>query len=333
QDAVTLSITDNSDGNNDPTDAGSTDLKARVGDAIIALGAGFDANEDVTLQLGTQSSTTPTTGAGSFVSVFVISPQNEGLKTLTATGSTSGKSKSTAFTILPDLGEPSFTITDNSDRNGDNTDAESIDKTASLGDTVTIAGSGYGISEQLRIEFGEQIITANTSATATFETTFIAADQADGLIEVNVIGQTSTKKVSDTFTLKPLVGQPTLVITDNSDGNEDATDLDSSDKEAKIGDIITLRGTNFGPNEEIGIDFGNQSIFANASGEGEFVATFVILKQIGGTKSVLVKGKTSQKSKFDKFTIKPQITAFSPTIGDIGQQVTLQGDGYSANSQ
>ena len=72
----------------------------------------------------------------------------------------------------------------------------------------------------------------------------------------------STKKVSDTFTLKPIVGQPTLVITDNSDGNEDATDLGSSDKEAKIGDIVTLRGTNFGPNEEIGIDFGNQSIFA-----------------------------------------------------------------------
>ncbi|MEC9256960.1 MAG: hypothetical protein VX541_00595, partial [Candidatus Poribacteria bacterium] len=71
----------------------------------------------------------------------------------------------------------------------------------------------------------------------------------------------------------------------------------------------------------------------NASRDGEFIATFVILKQIGGTKSVLVKGKTSQKSKFDKFTIKPQITAFSPTIGDIGQKVTLQGDGYSANSQ
>ena len=332
-DAVTLNITDNSDGNNDPTDAGSTDLKARAGDALIVAGAGFGANESVTLVLGSQSSTTPTTGAGSFVSVFVVSPQNEGLKTLTATGNTSGKNKSTAFTILPDLGEPSFTITDNSDRNGDNTDTESIDKTASIGDTITISGSGYGVNEQLRIEFGEQVITAKTSSDATFETTFIAADQADGSIVVKVIGQISTKTVSDAFTLAPLVGQPSLVITDNSDGNDDATDLGSSDKEAKIGDIVTLRGTNFGPNEEIGVDFGNQSIFANASGEGEFVATFVILKQIGGTKSILVKGKTSQKSKTDRFTIKPQITAFSPTIGDIGQKVTLQGDGYSANSQ
>ena len=113
-----------------------------------------------------------------------------------------------------------------------NTDTESIDKTASIGDTVTISGSGYGVNEQLRIEFGEQVITANTSSDATFETTFIAADQADGSIVVKVIGQISTKTVSDTFTLAPLVGQPSLVITDNSDGNDDATDLTSSDKEA-----------------------------------------------------------------------------------------------------
>ena len=63
------------------------------------------------------------------------------------------------------------------------------------GPYVGISGSGYGVNEQLRIEFGEQVITANTSSDATFETTFIAADQADGSIVVKVIGQISTKTV------------------------------------------------------------------------------------------------------------------------------------------
>ena len=58
----------------------------------------------------------------------------------------------------------------------------------------------------------------------------------------------------------------------------------------------------------------------------------MIDKQVGGTQNIKAVGRTPSKTKIVAFKITPKITTFSPSVADIGQQVALQGNGFTANS-
>ncbi|MDP6597234.1 MAG: hypothetical protein QGI86_15370 [Candidatus Poribacteria bacterium] len=237
-----------------------------------------------------------------------------------------------SFTILPPVGEPTIIISDNSDGNTDATDDGSIDKKARLGSVVTITGTNFGAFEPIEIKFGQQQMSVNSLADGSFNSTFVIAEQPDGDVEVTVTGKISASTKTDAFTIEPAEGQPALEISDNSDGNTDATDEGSIDKKASNGDTLTLRGRNFGAEEEITVTFGTHTVYPLSNADGEFVAAIMIDKQVGGTQNIKAVGRTSSKTKIAAFKITPKITTFSPSVADIGQPVALQGNGFTANS-
>ena len=233
---------------------------------------------------------------------------------------------------MPPVGEPTIIISDNSDGNATATDEGSIDKKARLGNVVTIMGTDFGAFEPIEIKFGQQQISVNSLADGSFSSTFVIAEQPDGDVEVTVTGKLSASTKTDAFTIEPAEGQLALEISDNSDGNTIATDAESVDKKASNGDTLTLYGSNFGVEEEITVTFGTHTVFPLSNADGEFVATIMIDKQVGGTQNIKAVGRTSSKTKIVAFKITPKITTFSPSVADIGQPVALQGNGFTANS-
>ncbi|MDP7281832.1 MAG: IPT/TIG domain-containing protein, partial [Candidatus Poribacteria bacterium] len=134
---------------------------------------------------------------------------------------------------------------------------------------------------------------------------FVIAGQTEGDKQLKATGQVSNSSVTLSFTILPPVGEPTIIISDNSDGNATAADEGSIDKKARLGNVVTITGTNFGAFEPIEIKFGQQQISVNSLADGSFNSTFVIAEQPDGDVEVTVTGKLSASTKTDAFTIEP----------------------------
>ena len=98
-----------------------------------------------------------------------------------------------------------------------------------------------------------------------------------------------------------------LTVADNSDGNTNANDADSKDRRARVGDLVTITGTQFGSSEPVSIVLGTQPFQATTSTDGVFMAQFVIAEQTEGDKQLTATGQVSNSSVTLSFTILPPV--------------------------
>jgi len=145
-----------------------------LGDVIVLYGDGFGASELVQIDLGN----TKTIGEGitdldgNFIITFKIDAQSGGNKTCSATGLTSGEQKSSSFVIKPKI---------------------FISPTSGVVGTTTlieIKGSGYEVSEPVRIDFGRNTKIANPIADeqGSFIANFPVINETIEEVKVRVIG-------------------------------------------------------------------------------------------------------------------------------------------------
>jgi len=164
-----------------PTASGGLD------DLIEIQGEGFGASELVKIDLGkTERIGEGVTDLdGNFTITFKVDAQTGGEKTCTVTGLSSGKQKSTIFTIKGKI---------------------VISPTSGLVGTTTIIevkGSGYKASEPIRVDFGDTTKIANATAdiNGVFTTDFKANINTPGDVRLRVIGLQSWTVNTTNFTV------------------------------------------------------------------------------------------------------------------------------------
>ncbi|MEK7812241.1 MAG: hypothetical protein AAB296_00645, partial [Candidatus Desantisbacteria bacterium] len=269
-----------------------------VGDVVTVKGAGYTAGNEVRIDFGTKATITTTTAGpnGTFSATFIVNFQPYSTKQITAIDNTSGKEAET-FNFYLDARITLITPT-----------------TAFVGDVVTVEGTGFG-SETVQIDFGtkETIATTLTSTNGTFSTTFIVNFQPYSTKQITATGLSSAEVgTTNNFYLDARI----TLITPTT---------------AFVGDILTLQGTGYGYQEEIGIDFGTLQTITTitTSTNGTFSVTFAVNTQAYSTKTITATGAISSEVAITtNFYLDAQIILFTPTEGSVGDVVTVEGTGY-----
>ncbi|MDI6752724.1 MAG: IPT/TIG domain-containing protein, partial [bacterium] len=189
----------------------------------------------------------------------------------------------------------------------------------SVGQEVTIKGTGFGSSQNVRIDFGTHQTITTTSATenGTFSATFIADNQSQGTKTITALGffgqQFDTTCFNLTEGMNPQITQITPI-------------------EGVVGTVVTVQGSGFAGNSQISIDFGtHQTItITTSSANGTFSTTFIANTQGYGTKAVTARDSQGNiANTFFKITSK--IVLVKPASGQVGSVVTIEGVGFGPN--
>ncbi|HSW58071.1 MAG TPA: IPT/TIG domain-containing protein, partial [Dehalococcoidales bacterium] len=105
-----------------------------------------------------------------------------------------------------------------------------------------------------------------------------------------------------------------------------------SPSRARVGDTVTVNGTNFTPSEKVSINLDATEIvpdFTLSSTATTFSRTFTVPPLPSGNQTITVVGSTSGTYNAN-LTVTPRITA-SPTSGIAGTPVTVNGTGFAAS--
>jgi hypothetical protein len=183
------------------------------------------------------------------------------------------------------------------------------------GTTVTITGTGFASSTAIAATFNAAAIAispAITDANGGFVSSFIVPSIATGAYNIQV---TAGSSQTASFTIV----EPTLAI---------------STATGKVGDTITVTGTNFGASKTITLTVDDVAVITTPSSitsaaNGGFTATFNIPTIAGGVHTLAVSDGTASKSA--QFTVTADAD-ISPTSGNVGQAVTVSGDGFIAGA-
>ncbi len=151
--------------------------EAAPGQTVQLYGTGFAPNEPINLGFGESGAETVITdpiladSSGSWSVSFTIPNQPGGLRRFQAKGGTSQQNRYVEFSVIPQITQVIKRITN-----------ESPGSTLSPGDTVEIAGNGFGANEQIQIDLGEArnvLITGEpgTGSLGDFSTAFLVPNQ------------------------------------------------------------------------------------------------------------------------------------------------------------
>ncbi|MEK7812773.1 MAG: hypothetical protein AAB296_03350, partial [Candidatus Desantisbacteria bacterium] len=278
-----------------------------VGTMITIKGNGFKASEMMRISFGTNIDINyfPTAdNKGSFTQSFVIDTQPAGTTTVEASGLFSRLIAYNYFNIIPDI-----TLV--------------MPTTGTVGQAVTVVGTGYKAAETIRITFGNKItmstciasspVSANTPC-GTFSTIFIINTQPAGTTTIMTTGLSSGLKVERIFdiTCDIYYFSPTT---------------------GTVGTPVMVKGTGYGSSESIKINFGNTpSIMTlTTSNQGSWTTVFTINTQVYGIKTATTIGNTSNEMYNKTFFITQRIRSLTPTIGSVGALVEIVSDGYWAS--
>lgn len=182
------------------------------------------------------------------------------------------------------------------------------------GTELRITGDGYASSEDIQVSFGnnENILTGKANGMGAFDMVFTVDHQPAGKRIVKVQGLSSGCSNSASFEISG-------GITSVEPGV------------GPIGTKITVFGAGFGAEEKVKIDIGNISNIADvvSNKQGEFTASFSILSQAFGAKTIMATGLKSHQIGMDRFVVSPLITLISPTEGYVGTKVRIEGNGFA----
>ncbi|MEW6095350.1 MAG: right-handed parallel beta-helix repeat-containing protein [bacterium] len=273
-----------------------TPMSGSVGSKVTISSNGFGAVESVKVLFGiTPTITVVTTNAfGVFTAYFTVDTQPYGNTTISAFGLTSQIVAWNTFLIYQNI----ILVTPTS---------------GTVGSFVSIGGNGFGSSEGIQIDFGSTANITQISSTAkgTFSTIFTVDTQPYGITTIAATGINSNARAYATFKILPKI----LFVVPY---------------EGTVGTMVTIRGSGFGANELICINFGTTPTIQTTStyAEGSFTTTFTIDTQSYGTTTIKVIGVNTQAEIMVYFFILPSIIFVSPCDGTVGSLVTIAGNGF-----
>jgi len=268
-----------------------------VGTIVTVMGNGYGSSEFISVKWsdGRVMATTTTNVDGEFITSFEIQPQQNGTNTITAVGSPSTASAINFFEIITGITLVSPTQ-------------------GTIGNIITVAGTGFNSLETIRIDFGGVLTIAITSSdrNGSFSVTFTTQDQPNGNIRIKATDERGNYAYND-YTPYFVLGA--IVITPTS---------------GTVGSVITLHGTGYAVTQNIEVWFGDKMNYTGTQANlvGTFHMTFTVDTQIYDIKTVKALGRIPRWVEVDiPFMIIPRIYVV-PVSGSVGDIVTVFGTGY-----
>ncbi len=269
-------------------------ITGNVGDQITITGTGFTASNSVTIYLDSVIQLTTTANAyGMFSTSFTIPRGTQGYHTFAAYDVASFLQATTMFTILPKL-----TVSPTS----------GPVKTA-----LTLTGTGYAANSGTTIYFDDASVASTSSdAFGGFTITNFAIPATTSGSHViraqDAVGnfQTATISVTSGITITPATGP--------------------------VGTQVTVTGNGFRASETISLTLDNTAIGSGgitSDSLGRFTAT-VSIPAIGAGERTL-RAADSINNSTASFKVTSSV-ALSPNSGYVGTRITLNGNGFLANS-
>ncbi|MEK7812377.1 MAG: hypothetical protein AAB296_01340, partial [Candidatus Desantisbacteria bacterium] len=259
-----------------------------VGSIVNIKGAGFAANDAVTIDFGNHLSiqTANADGVGYFAAAFTVDVQAVGSTTIKATGVFS-ESAINYFRIEGALYLSPVTGT--------------------VGTRVSMSGNGFGYNKQIQIRFGttDPITTIVSDSKGAFSGGFTVDTQVYGKTRViaidGSIAETEFFMLPDIYYVSPISGT--------------------------VGTPVNIRGTGYGT-EAVTVKLGVSQITAQANAAGYFETVFTMDTQSYGTKTVIATGQSTDAVDSNTFFVKPQIYQITPTHGTVGTIIDARGTGF-----
>lgn len=180
-----------------------------------------------------------------------------------------------------------------------------LPSSGAIGDSVTINGSAFGATQRTSTVTFNGTTASPTSWNATSIVTQVPPSTLTGPVVVTVGGQASS---GITFTVTPKINN-------------------LSPAEGVIGTSITISGTSFGSTQGSSTVTFNGTTAAPTSWSNTSIAVPVPAGAASGLVSVTVNGSASNGV---NFTVAARIDGVTPTSGNIGTPVTINGSGFGA---
>jgi hypothetical protein len=273
-----------------------------VGDTVTVGGTGFKASSSVTIYFDSTNVGTATTDAnGSFSgATFTVPESLRGTHTVKGEDA-EGESPTVNFTITQKV-----TVTPTS---------------GSVGDTVTVNGTGFAASSNITIYFDSiSVGTATTDATGGFpNTTFAIPSTSRGNHTIKAEDAssnyaTATFAVAHKITITPATGAP--------------------------GMTVTVNGSGFGASKPVTIKYNAAAVTTtpatiNTDSTGSFSASFTVPASVAGTYAVEASDGTYSASANFAITINITLSEITSEAspGHVGMPITISGAGFKPNSQ
>ncbi|MEK7813203.1 MAG: hypothetical protein AAB296_05520, partial [Candidatus Desantisbacteria bacterium] len=270
----------------------------QCGTPVVVKGNGYPQSEVIGIDFG-MSLTVATAIAdtsGVFTANFTVSTQTGGTKVITARDG--GVTDTTVFVITERL----YFLSPVS---------------GYVGDEITVCGSGYQAST-VSISFGsaQTITTAPTSADGTFSATFLVSTQP---INIKVITVHGGEQVSTTtFTIKPKI----YLLSPPAGYVGDTVEVFGAGYSQYPGKIYIYFADIVAPIEE-----------GTATQNGTFSIAFTVPPKPAGQRQVRARDDASTIHYDAQFLVLGRITSISPSSGRVGDEMTVQGNGYGDTEQ
>ncbi|MBI4753207.1 hypothetical protein HY793_02385, partial [Candidatus Desantisbacteria bacterium] len=273
-----------------------------VGTSVYVVGTGYGNGENVKLDFGiimSKEMSWRATNVGTFDGWFNADDQQPyGTTTVVVTGINSGVGTISHFFIGVKL-------------------TDVVPAAGTVGQVVTVYGTGYNPNGNIHITFGNSPTAATTVAGAngSFAVPVTVDVQAFGTTTVLATGiDIGTSSAFSKF----------FIIKSNI--------IHYSPSEGSVGTVVTIRSDGYGSGEEIIVEYGiNPTLTTtHASTNGSFTIVFTIDTQPYDIHTITVRGVDSKEVNYRSFKITPRIILVSPSLGTVGTQIELLGNGYGA---
>lgn len=271
----------------------------QVGDIFNISGLGFTAGSSVSVLFdGNVVGTITASSTGSFTSTSANSlnvPAAARGSHAISGQDTTGSSPTVSYTVTPTLTASPIT--------------------GAVGNTVTLSGSGFAASSAITVYFGGLNVTTTTpDASGTFSGltfTVPAASRGSHTIRAQDAGggaATATYTVGQKMTTSVATGVP--------------------------GTSVSFTGSGFDASKPISIKFNTVAVATSpasitSGAKGAFSGSFAVPSVAAGTYAVEVSDGTYSYN--TNFTI-VATTSLSAITGDVGDEITMTGSGFTANS-
>ncbi|MAF10715.1 hypothetical protein CMK11_09705, partial [Candidatus Poribacteria bacterium] len=282
---------------------------AKVGDVVTVQGDGLVASSAVDVTLGNgQTVAAATNSVGSVGQSFTV------------------QGTSSHTTYQPKVGDFGADAEDGVEKMGIEASVAASPSAARAGDEVTVTGHGFVKDSKVNIYIGkdalgnDELAADGTAVRADGVGSFAAAVKVGSAVVPNA--ETKVKAGSAEADFVILVSEAKLTVKKGADEVSKGT----------VGTLlmVTPSSATFGASENVEVFFANQSIILQQAINGTFVTNFAVPVTPGGTKQIRAVGKDTGETRTALFDVIPNITSISESLFDLGETVTITGNGAGA---
>ncbi|MBT5712010.1 hypothetical protein HOI71_13265, partial [Candidatus Poribacteria bacterium] len=282
---------------------------AKVGDNVTVQGDGFAASTAVDVTLGNgQTVSTATNSVGSVGQTFTV------------------QGTSSHTTYQPKVGDFGAEAEDGVEKLGIAPSIAASPSAARAGDEVIVTGRGFVKDSKVDVYIGkdsggnDELAADGSGIRADGVGSFTATVKVGSAVVPNAETKVKAGAAEADFVI--LVSEAKLTVKKGADEVSKGT----------VGTLlmVTPSQATFGASENVEVFFANQSIILQQAINGTFITNFAVPVTPGGTKQIRAVGKDTGETRTALFDVIPNITSISESLFDLGETVTITGNGAGA---